>query len=562
MVCLHVGSSVATPTTSSGRAGRLHRRALLRLRDVRRGRLALLEDPGAVPEHQDLPLRGRHRLGRRPARPARPRRQATRPMYGTWEGIDLTPREVMQRNFWFCSLEDASAFDVRDHVGVDHIIVETDYPHLDATWPDTQELLWRQIGHLPCADRREDHVAQRRRSCSATRCPRRSSTIPIGGERWRLISSCAAAPWSTAPARPARRADVAVQDGRVVAVGDGLDGDRSRSTPRGRHRDTRLLRHPHPLRRAGVLGPGAHVVVLARRHVGRRRQLRLLDRADAPRAPRRHRAHAPGSRGHVGAHARRRHRLELRDLRRIPRAVEARGTILNFGCYVGHSPVRLFVMGDEGYEREASPEEIERMRVVVAESMRAGALGFASSFSANHRGDRGLPVPSRNGTREEFVALASVLGEIGYGGSPLRAGRPRHLARQLRDAAPHRPSVDVDPDAHELSGDRPSRDDGRSTRRGARRRRRRVPAGDVPAAQDADADGRTRTTSAPRRRSSSCSVDPSQFPRCYADPEWRGRCHARRCPDVKPPVIWDDFLLAETAAHPQLIGRSVASIAS
>jgi N-acyl-D-amino-acid deacylase len=30
-------------------------------------------------------------------------------------------------------------------------------------------------------------------------------------------------------------------------------------------------------------------------------------------------------------------------------AVERRGTILNFGCYVGHSPVRLFVMGDEGY---------------------------------------------------------------------------------------------------------------------------------------------------------------------------------------------------------------------
>ena len=75
--------------------------------------------------------------------------------------------------------------------------------------------------------------------------------------------------------------------------------------------------------------------------------------------------------------------------------VEARGTILNYGCYVGHSPVRLFVMGDDGYEREASPEEIERMRAVVAESMRAGALGFASSFSANHRGDRGLPVPQR-----------------------------------------------------------------------------------------------------------------------------------------------------------------------
>ena len=74
-------------------------------------------------------------------------------------------------------------------------------------------------------------------------------------------------------------------------------------------------------------------------------------------------------------------------------AVERRGTILNFGCYVGHSPVRLFVMGDEGYEREATPDEISRMRAVVAEAMRSGAIGFASSFSANHRGDGGRPVP-------------------------------------------------------------------------------------------------------------------------------------------------------------------------
>ena len=44
---------------------------------------------------------------------------------------------------------------------------------------------------------------------------------------------------------------------------------------------------------------------------------------------------------------------------------------------------------------------------------RRARSGFASSFSANHRGDRGLPVPSRNGTRDEFVALASVLGELG-----------------------------------------------------------------------------------------------------------------------------------------------------
>ena len=74
-------------------------------------------------------------------------------VYGTWTGIDLTPREVLQRNFWFCALEDEAAFDVRDVVGVDHITVETDYPHLDGTWPRSQELLWRQIAHLSDEER-------------------------------------------------------------------------------------------------------------------------------------------------------------------------------------------------------------------------------------------------------------------------------------------------------------------------------------------------------------------------------------------------------------------------
>ena len=93
-----------------------------------------------------------------------------------------------------------------------------------------------------------------------------------------------------------------------------------------------------------------------------------------------------------------------------------------------------------------------------------GALGFASSFSANHRGDRGLPVPSRNGDRDEFVALASVLGELGRGASCTRRASAS-LPRQLRAAARDRPSAHVDADAHELPGERPPRRCWRSTPR-------------------------------------------------------------------------------------------------
>ena len=73
-------------------------------------------------------------------------------MYGTWSGIELTPAEVMQRNFWFCAVEDPSAFAMRDRIGVDKILLEADYPHCDSTWPDTQAVIEREIGGLPPDD--------------------------------------------------------------------------------------------------------------------------------------------------------------------------------------------------------------------------------------------------------------------------------------------------------------------------------------------------------------------------------------------------------------------------
>jgi predicted TIM-barrel fold metal-dependent hydrolase len=74
-------------------------------------------------------------------------------MYGTWTS-DLTPSEVFRRNFYFCAVEDPSAFRQRDIIGVDHILLESDYPHCDSTWPRTQEIVEREIGDLPEADRR------------------------------------------------------------------------------------------------------------------------------------------------------------------------------------------------------------------------------------------------------------------------------------------------------------------------------------------------------------------------------------------------------------------------
>ncbi|MGP0029559.1 MAG: N-acyl-D-amino-acid deacylase family protein, partial [Acidimicrobiales bacterium] len=90
-------------------------------------------------------------------------------------------------------------------------------------------------------------------------------------------------------------------------------------------------------------------------------------------------------------------------------AVEQRGTALNYTCYVGHTAVRLYVMGEDAYERAASADEIARMQAVVAEAMAGGAAGFASSLSPTHNGDSGRPVPSRVADLEELRALLQPL---------------------------------------------------------------------------------------------------------------------------------------------------------
>jgi predicted TIM-barrel fold metal-dependent hydrolase len=76
-------------------------------------------------------------------------------MYGTWVGIEQTPAEVLLRNFYFCAVEDPSTFAIRDVIGVDHIMLEQDYPHCDSTWPYTQRTIDEEIGGLPEADIRK-----------------------------------------------------------------------------------------------------------------------------------------------------------------------------------------------------------------------------------------------------------------------------------------------------------------------------------------------------------------------------------------------------------------------
>jgi N-acyl-D-aspartate/D-glutamate deacylase len=104
-------------------------------------------------------------------------------------------------------------------------------------------------------------------------------------------------------------------------------------------------------------------------------------------------------------------------------AVERRGTALNVAVLLGHTPLRLYVMGEDATERPATPDEIARMRAIVREAIDAGAIGFATSKAPTHIGYAGKPVPSRAATFAEVEALAGALGEAGRGILQATVGR-------------------------------------------------------------------------------------------------------------------------------------------
>jgi N-acyl-D-aspartate/D-glutamate deacylase len=80
---------------------------------------------------------------------------------------------------------------------------------------------------------------------------------------------------------------------------------------------------------------------------------------------------------------------------------------LNAGFLVGHCALRRRVMGAEATEREATTEEIDRMRELLAEGIRAGGLGFSTTLARTHSDGEGKPVASRWAGEEELLALAA-----------------------------------------------------------------------------------------------------------------------------------------------------------
>jgi N-acyl-D-aspartate/D-glutamate deacylase len=96
--------------------------------------------------------------------------------------------------------------------------------------------------------------------------------------------------------------------------------------------------------------------------------------------------------------------------------LERRRPHANVAVLAQHSTIRSAVLGESASERkELGADELARMQAQVREALRAGAAGFASSWSPNHSGWEGRPMPSTLASEAELKALAGVLGEQGRG---------------------------------------------------------------------------------------------------------------------------------------------------
>ena len=97
-------------------------------------------------------------------------------------------------------------------------------------------------------------------------------------------------------------------------------------------------------------------------------------------------------------------------------ALDARPYDLDIAAQVPHSPVRVFVMGQRGVEREPATEaDNAAMAELAAAGIRAGALGFSTSRTLNHKTLDGRPIPTLTAAEDELTAIGAAMGRVGAG---------------------------------------------------------------------------------------------------------------------------------------------------
>ncbi len=97
-------------------------------------------------------------------------------------------------------------------------------------------------------------------------------------------------------------------------------------------------------------------------------------------------------------------------------ALSRRRLAVDVGALVAHGPVRAYVMGERGAANEpATADDTAAMATIVEAAVRAGAMGFSTSRTITHRAMDGEPVPGTFAAADELWALAAAVARAGHG---------------------------------------------------------------------------------------------------------------------------------------------------
>jgi N-acyl-D-amino-acid deacylase len=238
-------------------------------------------------------------------------------------------------------------------------------------------------------------------------------------------------------------------------------------------------------------------------------------------------------------------------------SVRSHGVLLNYAAYIGHTPLRLYVMGAEASSREATPAEIEQMMGLVSEAMDAGAAGFATSFAVTHRGADGRPIPSRIAGMEEIDALCRVVGDAGRGVVGINGGE--NLGFKATYDLQQRVGAPVTYTALLTTAD------GKYLKALAIHRSEWAKGADVWPQVSCRPLSFSMTLVEPFTLNTSpvfaeLMGHPLEARRAaYADPAWRQRVRDGWAQGQGIPPRWDTYDVMESAVHPELIGTKLTA---
>jgi len=114
-------------------------------------------------------------------------------------------------------------------------------------------------------------------------------------------------------------------------------------------------------------------------------------------------------------------------------AVDALPKGINYAGYIGHSALRTYVMGERAFTDPATDDDLKKMCAEVQQAVIAGAVGFSTSRTRNHLTTDGRPVASRIAEWEEVRAIVNAVGETGKGIFELAGETPGRKPERIRD---------------------------------------------------------------------------------------------------------------------------------